>query len=60
MHLFIPLNYRYFNINPFYFQKGDIVKITVSFGSVRTRSGCLKMLTLLRTLTLIDDKFREV
>jgi len=51
---------RYFNINPLRFQKGDIVEITISFFCVQTRSDTLKMLTSLKGLTLIDDKFREV
>jgi len=48
------------NINPVRFQKGDIVEITVSFFCVRTRTEKFKMMASLKTLTLLNDKFREV
>src|ERR1700719_1272840 len=50
----------HFNINPTRFQKGDIVELTVSFFCVRTRLNSLKMMTSLKSITLLDDHIQEV
>ncbi|KAF8811605.1 hypothetical protein BYT27DRAFT_7089134 [Phlegmacium glaucopus] len=51
---------KYTNIHPIRFQRGDIVEVNISFFCVQTRFGKFKMMTALRTLTLLDDKFRQV
>ncbi|KAF8798316.1 hypothetical protein BYT27DRAFT_7123499, partial [Phlegmacium glaucopus] len=48
---------KYININPSQFQKGDIVEITISFFCIKTRFEKLKMMTSLKTLTLLNDTF---
>lgn len=53
-------NDRYVNINPVRFQSGDIVEVAVSFFCIQTQSNTLKMMTSLKSLTLLDDTFREV
>jgi hypothetical protein len=51
---------RYININPVRFQNGDIVEVTLSFFCHQTRSEKFKMMISLKTMTLLDDKIREV
>lgn len=51
---------RYINVNPVQFQIGDIVEISITFFCVQIRGQKMKMMTSLKTLTMLDDKIRQV
>ena len=51
---------RYINVNPVQFQIEDIMEISITFFCVQIHGQKMKMMTSLKTLTMLDDKIQQV
>ena len=51
---------RYININPIRFQIGDIVEISIGFYCVQIRGGKMKLMSSLKSITMLNDTIRQV
>lgn len=56
----VALNTRYVNSEPQMFRVGDIVQAQVSFIVIPMKGGRRKMLTVLRSLALLDGSLSTV
>jgi hypothetical protein len=56
----VALNARYVNSEPQMFRVGDIVQAQVSFIVIPMKGGRRKMLTVLRSLALLDGSLSTV
>ena len=57
---FLLIFFRYVNVNPIWFQVGDIVKISISFFCVQIHGQKMKMMMSLKTLMILDDTIKQV
>jgi hypothetical protein len=53
-------DYRHYDLAPNVFQVGDVVEAQISFEVIRLRGQRLKMIVILRALTLLDKGPLEV